>query len=141
MSVGGIGVDVNVAVGVPGVAVGVSVGVRVKVGVGEGVKVAVAVGVRVKVGEGVSVGVGVRNISPRRFGMLQAMVRIPNQSRMINPAWRRLLRRVLHVFTVPYYTVKAAQTNTFAFGSDRQINLLTRRGRSATSRRDLRILL
>jgi hypothetical protein len=121
--VGGIGVGVNVGVGVPGVAVGIWLGVGVSVGVGEGVKVAVAVGVRVGVKDGVTVGVGVRKISPRRFGILQAIRRIPSQARKINPGLWRLLRRKLHVFTIPYYTVKALQTNTIAIRSARQAAL------------------
>ena len=118
------GEGVKVALGVLGVTVGVGEGVCVEVGVGEGVKVGVAVGVRVGVAEAVAVGVGVRNISPRRLGILQANRRIANQARKVARDLRRLLRSVLHVFTIPYYTGKGGWTNRFACTSNPHGNLL-----------------
>jgi hypothetical protein len=58
--------------------------------------------------------------------MLQAIKSIPSQIRRKKPDRLRLLRRMLHVFTIPYYTVKAVQTDTIAIQSVRQAARLAR---------------
>ncbi len=90
---------VGEAVGVPGVGVREGVGVRVRVGVGEAVKVGVIEGVSVAVCVGVIDGVGVRNISPRRLGMLQERRKSQSQASVRRRGMPFLRGRIITLFT------------------------------------------